>query len=691
MAGFPDADARNAWRRRLDEKLEGWIGGLPAGGGGDAVRSTVGLLDMFNPVSGLEDAGSQSRVAFNPENSMKDRIFSGIGALANTAGAAAPLAIAKLLGKSMTTAAGRYTDDAVDVVSDVFRGVGHVPGRVDPAAGVETFSDVLVPPRLDDLDPRTPDLLMDEDLIEAGLPGMDANGNWNGFGNPWETVEPIARDNRPALGDNIDLYDDGQRGLYELDDVEERPFTDRGVMSPAPESLRDSGNFYSRAERAADNLKQPFYGSLEEVEKNLLKGGATQFELNRLGFGYLDEVLAHDGPGKIPREMVQAWIKDWRLPDIEARSLGRGTKSGLPTRFSDEYSPPGGWEHRETIVTDPGVVGNENIPGISSATSHWGAGSSDEGPIALFDRDLPRSGVPVAHIRSANYMVGGEDTVTHHLVEVQSDVAQAKRKIEGLGAQARALKDSDSAGTLLDAVANSPEILRNANPRIDDAVRTPAEWVDRVVSADPENLDDHRLLLNKYAERTMWNSRPIYDVAGDFRDFVDRAINDASPEKLADVNSTHAGNTTKWTELAVKKSLVDAIENPDPDVTYLSWSSGDMANTLTGQGETTRRGMQGFYDDVFPKRIKAVLRDLGKRSGLEMPEIQDVTMGDPKFEFDRPKPRSYTPSTVKGIPLTENLRRAIKEYGFPLFAVPAGLVAGSSLEQADVFGDREGL
>ena len=124
-----------------------------------------------------------------------------------------------------------------------------------------------------------------------------------------------------------------------------------------------------------------------------------------------------------------------------------------------------------------------------------------------------------------------------------------------------------------------------------------------------------------------------------------------------------------------------------------------MANTLTGQWETTRRGMQGFYDDVFPKRIKAVLRDLGKRSGLEMPEIGGVGLQLGKLtpwesanvpEFLR-RTNQNPPNAVKGIPLTENLRRAIKEYGFPLFAVPAGLVAGSSLEQADVFGDREGL
>ena len=151
---IPDAAARRDWLRSwTDDPMYALIDSIPSAGGGDTLRSMVGLLDMFNSVAGMLEAGGQTQAALDPERETGDRVMSGIGALINTATAATPFAIAKLLGKPMTTAAGNFTDDAAAVLSDMLSGVSVRP--------------MPTPPR--NLDPDIYKNLSDEDLIDAGL------------------------------------------------------------------------------------------------------------------------------------------------------------------------------------------------------------------------------------------------------------------------------------------------------------------------------------------------------------------------------------------------------------------------------------------------------------------------------------------------------------------------------------------
>jgi hypothetical protein len=155
---------------------------------------------------------------------------------------------------------------------------------------------------------------------------------------------------------------------------------------------------YSRAARAAGGLKQPAYGDINQLRRELEARGAPPKELDTQ-MGYLNRLFEESPTGTVSAEDVQGMLSN--APGIEI----------LRTSAFAPIGPRGGQNYTSTVYTHPAADF-----GPQQASEHFTLGG-----------DTP----PLFHTRAAQYQIApdGGPATTHHVLEIQSDWAQFRQTL----------------------------------------------------------------------------------------------------------------------------------------------------------------------------------------------------------------------------------------------------------------------
>ena len=115
-------------------------------------------------------------------------------------------------------------------------------------------------------------------------------------------------------------------------------------------------------------------------------------------------------------------------------------------------------------------------------------------------------------------------------------------------------------------------------------------------------------------------------------------------------------DTATITRMALRRSLKQAT---DSNAQFFTLGTGSMAKQMTF-GDLG--GQVEYYDKIVPGALRKILNKLGSDSGLEMPELGVL---DIQGLSDSYGPRVY--GNVPGFEMTDNFRKAVSEFGMPVF------------------------
>jgi hypothetical protein len=245
----------------------------------------------------------------------------------------------------------------------------------------------------------------------------------------------------------------------------------------SPLSWRNEGiaGLYSRSAKASQDLRQPAYGDINQLRKELEARGAPPKELD-LQMDALQDLFAQSNSGKVPASAVQ-----------EALGSAPGLQITRTSSYAD-YGPSGGTGYTSTYYTHPSVK-----DGPGAALKHFGSGGPDTSP-------------PLFHTRAAQYTItpDGSPANTHHVLEIQSDWAQHRQTLlpssspEAFEALQREARNLMREGRIeeAEALVNRPTraefdaqfpapLIKNENDWVDagvrqnliDAVNAGSDWI----------------------------------------------------------------------------------------------------------------------------------------------------------------------------------------------------------------------
>jgi len=415
------------WRDELYRRLQYYLGptGIP--------ERLAAAGQMFNPVSVAHESMRQAGRAADPKLSRRERFEAGVGSLTEGASMLIPMAGVASRGPTKaitemmtgfdvapeTVEALRFYDEAfppADVQEALAREANEAEVPEDFWEGRDIVDEegyALVPNELpyeySDEAPEPWAIDPYEDMVpddDVDIPEPDFGGG--GFG-----------DIMPPPPDEIQ-FDDFEIPEFEPPNAGFRPLREdaygyenptnpylmegqRNETTVSPLEMGDypgAAGMYSRAERAAQNLKQQTYPDLAQVRKELEARGAPGKELDT----QMDFLKSKFPAGeKISRDEIQ-----------KALNKFRGLIVNRSPSFANDYAPAGGYNGTSTYYT------HEDVPvGPGYAYGHFGKGAEGGPP-------------PLAHSRAAQYDItvpGGSTEQTHHVIEIQSDWAQYRQTL----------------------------------------------------------------------------------------------------------------------------------------------------------------------------------------------------------------------------------------------------------------------
>jgi hypothetical protein len=224
---------------------------------------------------------------------------------------------------------------------------------------------------------------------------------------------------RPGVPSEIDPYTfspdafDNDTGLF------------TGRQKPLTWGDQGAAGSYSRSARAAQDLRQPTYSSLEDLKSELLARKASGAEL-ALNGDRLEDLFASSNSGRVSREAVQDALRN--APGLEL----------LRTEEYADIGPRGGENYTSTVYTHPSVA-----RGPAQAYEHFGDDN-------FFPGQIPPDPPPLFHTRAAQYdlSTGSQlrlekelglkpsidvpddaPVIAHHVLEIQSDWAQFRQTL----------------------------------------------------------------------------------------------------------------------------------------------------------------------------------------------------------------------------------------------------------------------
>ena len=412
---------------------------------------------------------------------------------------------------------------------------------------------------------------------------------------------------RPGVPSEIDPYTfspdafDNDTGLF------------TGRQKPLTWGDQGAAGSYSRSARAAQDLRQPTYSSLEDLKSELLARKASGAEL-ALNGDRLEDLFASSNSGRVSREAVQDALRN---------------APGLELLRTDKYSqigPRGVENYTSTVYTHPSVK-----RGPAEAYKHFGDDN-------FFPGQIPPDPPPLFHTRAAQYdlrtgtglnslqekrLLAGRDAsdyrlgrrgaslIAHHVLEIQSDWSQFRQSLPSTQE-----KRVEMENELVD-LRSRKDAVRGSR----DLPPFPRELELRI-----ERLQDALatgMLRGEYDERF---PVPLFKKQDD------------------------------WVDAGVRQNLLDAV-NAGSD--WITFGNGIQASRFIGMPEAAAKR---FYDNDVPLSVERVLRKLSREAGVEFPELQDVPFVDGE--------------TVKGLRITPELREALLQNGLPSFR-DGGMVTAS--------------
>lgn len=500
-----------------------------------------------------------------------------------------------------------FTDRASDL--DRLRDLRRLPEALTPEARNE-FIDLDIRQDLGEFD----DLLTDADLLEnfRNLRSMDEDGML--------TVQALVGDGlTPNQADIIinryrgleQRFDQPEEGLIDVADLDlDEDFVPAQVpptLVPVPTTASSSGMtppvsagetlLYSRAANAAQQLKQPVYTNPAQVRRELEARGAPGRELDLIG-DRLDGLFRRSNTGRVEASAIR------ELLDAAPR---------LEFNRSDEfasYSVPGGTNYKATFVTHPSVY---DAP--DAAYNHFGRA------------DRP----PLFHTRAADYTIttpDGSPAQTHHVIEIQSDWAQARQ-----GLSATKLEPLSGAENLeWKRLGNEYQDLQDAQRRLENRMQGldyESAELQRVLTEHADlqaRMDQINPTLEEYTNRVYSRDRPTFD--------------QKYPAPLVK-------DENDWVDAGVRQNLLDAVTK---DSEYITFGNGRQANQHI---KMPREAAERFYDRQVPRSVERVLKKFAREAGVEAPEVQRL----PFVDGDE----------VIGFRLTPEFREAVRRVGLPSF------------------------
>jgi hypothetical protein len=368
---------------------------------------------------------------------------------------------------------------------------------------------------------------------------------------------------RPGVPSEIDPYTfspdafDNDTGLF------------TGRQKPLTWGDQGAAGSYSRSARAAQDLRQPTYSSLEDLKSELLARKASGAEL-ALNGDRLEDLFASSNSGRVSREAVQDALRN---------------APGLELLRTDKYShigPRGGENYTSTVYTHPSVA-----RGPAQAYEHFGDDN-------FFPGQIPPDPPPLFHTRAAQYdlrtgtglnslqekrLLAGRDAsdyrlgrrgaslIAHHVLEIQSDWSQFRQTLPA----------------------------------------TPEKRAEMVAEVDRINRD---VMTNAGDFQKMERLRRAL-ASNMFRDDFDEQYPAPLVKKQDD-----------WVDAGVRQNLLDAV-NAGSD--WITFGNGSQANRHSGMPKAAAKR---FYDNDVPLSVERVLRKLSREAGVEFPELQDVPFVD---------------------------------------------------------------
>lgn len=446
----------------------------------------------------------------------------------------------------------------------------------------------------------------------------------------WEGVEPLAPEAEFLDVEDIDWDEDvvEQMNNAMLRREGSLPPENKFEVRPAIGQREGVAGLYSPTRRAVDLLDRPAYDNLDSLRVQLLNRGAKPDELERVISRARDEM--DEGP----------------LSKERLASLSDSAAGDVVVSTRDQFNSPR--DNLMFLTDDYFLKGAEDI----GANVFEFATDADRTPNVAFNHFIPssQSTAPLLHTRFG--MVYSRDQSdapdTYHLGEIQSDWAQTRAKLPtDPGARETLMEEALGLDSAINEASNSiisrerelglfPDVSDYSDPRFDDPELEARRKVLEQLVERHNKLGDQLSLINQYGTR------------GDFD---------------ANYPAPYVGTTSKWVQLALRQSLLDAVNR---GAQQMSLSTGKMVRGYTRGQE---KGQTKFYDDIVPKELDAVLKKFAKEAGIKKPEIEMDTIGT----------RDGSSYTVPVVRFTDEFKEAIKRIGLPAFA-KGGIVPGSYLD-----------
>lgn len=480
--------------------------------------------------------------------------------------------------------------------------------------------------------------------------------------NPNGRAEPVAREPGPYFEDPFEPADeadfvDVETIDWDVDDDAWNPRLEMGSsfeVRPTIGQAEGIAGLYSPTRRAVDLLDRPSYDDLDSLRVQLLNRGAKPDEL---------EGLMAKIPGTknnpMSAEQVEAFLNDPKA--------GQFSKDDL-ARFADEAS--------QDVVVSTRTLDNsprDNIVFLDE--SYFLKGAEDiganvfEAPVgpavpneasAHFTRSAAGR-APVLHTRFGMFRSPGADKPdTYHLGEVQSDWAQLRQKLPTDEAALQKLTEETLAidterQAIMDRYGQRRKEIKEAlgrEEREGEIYGGDDPELEEAFDNDPE----HTALFSKLSD-LIDRQASIEQRLSSARQYGTRGEFDAK------FPAPYVGTTSKWVQLGLRQSLLDAVNRGAKRMTI---STGEQVRDYTRGKES---GQNKFYDEIVPKELNEVLRKFAKEAGIRKPEI---TMS----QIEGSRGQRYTVPTVE---FTDEFVEAIKRIGLPAYA-KGGIVKGSYLD-----------
>ena len=414
------------------------------------------------------------------------------------------------------------------------------------------------------------------------------------------------------------------------------PSENKFEVRPAVGQAEGIAGLYSPTRKAVDLLDRPSYDDLNSLRVQLLNRGAKPEELERL----MAKIPGTQN-NPLSEEQLESFLSDPRS--------GQFSKDDL-ARLADEVS-------QDVVVSTRTLKNSQDNPSFLDST-YFPQGAEDIGanvfevpvpdaPPQAF-RHFKRSSdgtAPVFHTRFGLFRSPGSDKPdTYHVGEIQSDWAQARQKLYPTREEYTAARSKlDELLARSNDLENERKLLRETFDG--ETLEQFEKRNKRFFAAMDEQVEVNKAI------------RPLSEKVSATGSYGTRDEFDAKHP------APYVGATSKWVQLGLRQSLLDAVNKGARRMTV---TTGEQAQKFIGG---TLEGQTKFYDDIVQKELEAVLKKFAKEAGIRKPEITtSKIVGNRRQEY-----------MVPTVEFTDEFVEALKRLGMPTYA-KGGIVKGSYLD-----------